>query len=137
MTTTATSLADAVTTAYLAADTDGFLDLCADDVLVELVVPQWRFQITGRDPVRQGLAEGEFLPGRQVLWHRRTDLPDGVLLEVHCTAPMHGETHRWFELNTMRFAGGKVAEVVQYCSGFQDPATIARNDAEAPLVRTR
>jgi hypothetical protein len=50
---------------------------------------------------------------------------------------MHGEPHRWFELNKFRFADGKVVEIVQYCSGFQDPATIARNDAEAPLVRHR
>ena len=136
-TTTITSLADAVTAAFLAGDTDTTIGLCAEDVLIELVVPQWRFQISGHEAARQGLVEGEFLSGREVRWHERTDLADGLLLELECVAPMNGEPHRWFELNRFRFAGGKVAEIVQYCSGYQDAATIARNDAEAPLVRHR
>jgi hypothetical protein len=135
--TTTTTLADAVTAAFLAGDTEALLALCADDLLVELVVPQWRFQITGHEATRQGLVEGEFLPGRNVTWHQRTDLADGMLLELESNAPMHGEPHRWFELNKFRFADGQIVEIVQYCSGFQDAATAARNDAEAPLVRHR
>jgi hypothetical protein len=60
-----------------------------------------------------------------------------MLLELESTAPMHGEPHLWFELNKFRFADGQIVEIVQYCSGFQDAATQARNDAEAPLVRHR
>ena len=134
---TTTALADAVTTAYLAGDADALADLCADDVLVEVVVPQWRFQIAGRESARAGLAQEEFVPGREVVRHLRTATEDGLLLEVETTAPMHGEPHRWYELNHFRFADGQVTEIVQYCSGFQDAATQARNAAEAPLVRNR
>lgn len=135
--TTTTSLADAVTAAFLRGDADTIADLCADDVLVDLVVPQWHFQLSGREATREALGQEEFLPGREVRWHQRTELPDGLLLEVEAVAPMHGETHRWFDINKFRFDAGQIVEFVQYCSGYQDAATIARNEAEAPLVRQR
>lgn len=135
--TTTTSLADAVTTALLAGDADTIADLCAEDVLTELIVPQWRFQLGDRESIRHALAHEEFLPGREVVWHQRTDFADGVLLELETTAPMQGESHRWFALTKFRFAGGQIVEIVQYCSGLQDAATQARNTAEAPFVRHR
>jgi hypothetical protein len=134
---TTTTLADAVTNAYLAGNADALADLCIDDVLVEVVVPQWRFQIAGRESAREGLAHEEFVPGREVVWHQRTAIEDGLLLEVESVAPMHGEPHRWLEMNRFRFADGRIVEIVQYCSGFMDAATQARNAAEAPLVRHR
>lgn len=139
MTTTlqTTTVADAAVAAYLAGDADALADLCAEDILVEVVVPQWRFQIQGRESAREGLKNEEFMPGREVVWHRQTATADGVLLELETIAPMHGESHRFFELNQIRISGDQVVELVQYCSGFQDQATQARNAAEAPLVRHR
>ena len=135
--TTITTVTDRVVDAYLAGDGDALADACAEDVLVDVIVPTWRFQITGRETVRQGLGEEEFPPGRRVAWHQRTDTTAGVLLEIEVWAPIDGEERKWHELNHFRIADGQIVELVQYCSGIWDAATIARQQAEAPMVRPR
>jgi hypothetical protein len=137
MTAPTTTVTDRVVDAYLGGDADALADLCAPDVLVDLVLPQWRFQMTGRETLRSGVAQEEFLPGRRVAWHHRTDTADGVLLELETWAPMEGEDRKWLELNKFRVADGQVVELVQYCSGIWDAATIARQAVEAPMVRER
>lgn len=132
-----TSITDRVVDAYLAGDVDALADACAEDVLIDVIVPTWQFQIAGRETVRHGLAQDEFPPGRRVAWHQRTDTAAGVLLEVEAWAPIDGEERKWHELNHFRIADGQVVEVVQYCSGIWDAATIARQKDEALIVRPR
>ena len=132
-----TTTTDRIVDAYLAGDVDALADACADDVLVDVIVPTWRFQIAGRETVRSGLAQQEFPPGRRVAWHQRTDTTDGVLLEVETWAPIDGEQRKWHELIHFRIADGHIFEMVQYCSGIWDAATIARQQSESPTVRPR
>lgn len=132
-----TSITDRVVDAYLAGDVDALADACAEDVLIDVIVPTWQFQIARRETVRHGLAQDGFPPGRRVAWHQRTDTAAGVLLEVEAWAPLDGEERKWHELNHFRTADGQVVEVVQYCSGIWDAATIARQKDEAPIVRPR
>lgn len=134
---TAPTTADRVVDAYVTGDADALAELCADDVLVELVVPHWRFQLEGRETLRSAVGDEEFVPGRRVTWHRRTDTADGVLLELESRAPMEGEDRLWLEMNQFRITGGRVVEMVQYCSGIWDEETIARQAVEAPMVRAR
>jgi hypothetical protein len=134
---TAPTTADRVVDAYVNGDADTLAELCTADVLVDLVVPHWRFQLEGRDTLRSAVATEEFVPGRRVTWHRRTDTADGVLLELETRAPMEGQDRLWLEMNQFRIAGGQVFELVQYCSGIWDEATIARQAVEAPMVRAR
>jgi hypothetical protein len=136
MSTDLLTVADRVVETFIEGDADALVDLCADDVLVDLVVPQWRFQIEGREMLRGGIAE-EFLPGRRVTWHRRTDTADGVLLELETWAPIDGEQRKWLAMNQFRIVDGVVVEIMQYCSGHWDAATIARQAVEAPMVRER
>ena len=136
MTATAT-ISDRIVDAYLAGDVDTLADACAEDVLVDVIVPAWRFQITGRETVRRGLDQEEFPPGRRVAWHQRTETATGVLLEVEAWAPIDGEERKWHELNHFLVADGQIVELVQYCSGIWNAATIARQQAEAPMVRPR
>jgi len=135
--TATTTITDRIVDAYLAGDVDALADACAEDVLVDIIVPTWQFQIAGRGTVRHGLAQEEFPPGRHVAWHQRTDTAAGVLLEVEAWAPIDGEQRKWHELNHFRIADGQIVEMVQYCSGVWDAKTIARQQAEAPMVRPR
>ena len=137
MTTAVTTIADQVVDAYVTGDADALANLCADDILIDVVVPTWRFQVAGRETLRHVAAHEEFVPGRTVAWHQRTDTAAGVLLEIESWAPMEGEDRKWHELNHFRIEDGKVVEFVQYCSGIWDAATIKRQQAEAPMVRAR
>lgn len=136
MSTDVLTVADRVVEAFLDGDADALAHLCSEDVLVDVIVPQWRFQLQGREELRGGLAE-EFLGGRRVAWHHRTDTIDGVLLELETWAPIHGEDRKWLAMNKFRIADGAVVEMVQYCSGHWDAATIARQSVEARMVRER
>lgn len=135
--TTVTTVADQVVDAFVTGDANALADLCAEDLLVDIVVPTWRFQVAGRETLRHVAAQEEFLPGRRVAWHQRTDTAAGVLLEIESWAPIDGEDRKWHELNHFRIEGGRVVELVQYCSGIWDAATIKRQLAEAPMVRAR
>jgi hypothetical protein len=137
MTTVATPVLDRIADAFIAGDTEELLALYQPDALVDCVVPQWRFQLQGREALREALLEGEFVPGRRVtVWHR-TATEDGMLLELECWAPIDGEDQKWRALHQFRVAEGQVVEHIAYCSGFWDAATIARQAVEAPMVRAR
>jgi hypothetical protein len=69
-----------------------------------------------------------------VLTWRCVPTADGVLLEVDTQAPIHGEQRRWRQVVWLRGTPGAWAEVVAYCTGIWDAATIARHAAEAPMV---
>jgi hypothetical protein len=137
MSTDLLTVADRVVEAFVDGDAEALADLCAEDVLVDLVVPQWRFQMQGREVLREGIASEEFLDGRRVTWHKRTDTADGVLLVVETWAPIDGEQRKWLAMNQFRIVDGVVVEIVQYCSGHWDAETIARQAVEAPMVRER
>jgi hypothetical protein len=137
MSTATATLADLAADAFVAGDAAGFVAHCAEDVLLDAVVPTWRFQLGGREALRELLATEEFLPGRRVTVAHRTPTADGVLLEIETWAPLHSEDRMWRETVQIRTAGGAVTEVVVYCSGIWDAATIARQAVEAPMVRPR
>lgn len=120
--------------AFLRGAAEEFAAQCAPDVLVDVNVPTWRFQLRGREGLRQVLAEEEFLPGRTVATWRSVPTTDGLLLEHESHAPIHGEQRRWRELIWLRGTPGAWADVVVYCTGIWDAATIARHGAEAPMV---
>lgn len=137
MTATATATApERAVAAFLDGDVDAFVASFAPDVMLDVVVPQWRFQLQGRDAVREALTE-EFPPGRRVTESHVTPTPDGVLVEFEARAPLEGEERLWRELAHLRIAGDAVSEIVVYCSGVWDAATIARHAVEAPMVRPR
>ena len=133
----AVTAADAVADAFVAGDAAAVAAACRPDVLVDVVVPQWRFQLRGRDAVRELLATEEFVPGRRVTAAHRTPTAAGTLLEIETWAPMHGEQRMWRELIHVRADGDAVSELVVFCSGIWDAATIARHAVEAPMVVAR
>ena len=134
---TDTALTDRVVDAYLAGDADARVACVHDDVLVDFTLPAWRFQLQGREAFHQVLTNEEFVPGRRVATVHRTKTEDGLLIEAEMWAPMEGEERMWRVLLQLRTDGTAVTEVIVYCSGIWDAATIARQALEAPMVRTR
>lgn len=125
---------DPVVAAFLRGDPAEFVAECAPDVLLDANVPTWRFQLKGREGVRHLLAEEEFVAGRTVATWRSVPTADGLLLEHETYAPMHGERRRWRAVLWFRGTSGAWREIIVYCTGIWDAATISRHAAEAPMV---
>jgi hypothetical protein len=124
---------DPVVDAFLRGSADEFVAQCSPDVLLDANVPTWRYQLRGRAALRHTLAE-EFVPGRIVASWRSVPTGDGLLLEAETNAPVDGEQRRWRELYWLRGTSGAWSEVIVYCTGVWDAATIARQAVEAPMV---
>ena len=127
---------DAVVAAVLAGDTDRYVELCAPDVLLDLVVPFWRFQLVGHSSIRESL-KGEFLPGRRVTEQHVTRTTDGVLLDLEAEGLEDGRPVKWWTMHHVRIDGDLVVEHIAHCSGMLDEEQAKRQAAEAPMVRPR
>ena len=107
-----------------------------DDVLVDVNVPSWRFQVTGRTAVEELFDRDELgLPDLRLRSFRAVPMVDGCVVEVEVRARRGAETVQWRAVHVLHVRDGKVAEHVTYCSGHWDAAAIAGQDAEAPMVR--
>ena len=116
-----------------------FEPLCAHyagEVVADVCVPAWRFQVRGRDRLRELLANEELgLPGQRLESFRAFPMLDGCVVEVAVRFDHGHETRRWRDIHVLRRRGGQVTEHLAYCTGHWDAATIRRHDTEAPMVR--
>jgi hypothetical protein len=108
--------------------------LYAPDALVDINVPQWRYQVAGAD-VEPILREEFEPPGRELTSQRLTHFDNGVIMEGETSFTENGETHRWRDVNIFRTDGQRIVEHTTYCTGIWDAATIARQAVEAPMIR--
>jgi len=108
--------------------------LYAPDALVDVNVPQWRYQVLGAD-VEPVLREEFEQPDRAVVSHRVTQIEGGVMIEAETRFTEDGETRLWRDINIFRTDGEHIIEHTAYCTGVWDAATIARQAVEAPMVR--
>jgi hypothetical protein len=129
-------LVDRITDAFVTGVTDDLPALYRPDVLVDVIVPSWRFQLQGAEAVEALLTE-EFLPGRRVTHWHRTATEDGLLLELEVWAPIDGVDRFSRAMHQFRVVDGAIAEHIVYCSGFWRPEDLARQAIEAPMVRQR
>lgn len=107
------------------------------DVLADVTVASWRFQLAGRAAVEEVIDRDEFgLPDQRPRSFRALPTADGCVVEVEVRAGRGDDTVQWRAMHVLRVRDGKVAEHVTYCSGHQDAATIAAQDADAPMVRS-
>jgi hypothetical protein len=132
----AAPVVDRITDAFVTGVTDDLPSLYRADVLIDVVVPSWRFQLQGAEAV-QALLDEEFLPGRRVTQWHRTATEDGVLLELEVWAPIDGVDRFSRAMHQFRLVDGAIAEHIVYCSGFWRPEDLARQAIEAPMVRQR
>jgi hypothetical protein len=132
--TTPTTLTARIADLVLEASAAELAKLYAPDALVDVNVPQWRYQVLGAD-VEPFLRDEFEQPDGEVVSHRVTYFEDGVMIEAETRFTEGGETRLWRNVNIFRTDGDRVVEHTAYCTGVWDAATIARQAVEAPMVR--
>jgi ketosteroid isomerase-like protein len=123
--------------AFHSSDADAVAALCSEDVLVDVNVPHWRFQVQGRDAFADALRMSEFGPGyRLAEWRGTPTTGGGAVIELECRLVVDGEERLAREAHLLRCdADGRVNEVVTYCSGIWNQDTIEKQRLYAPMVR--
>ena len=136
MPTETTTLADRLVGALRDADWAGLTATYAPDVLLDMNLPMWRFQVQGREAASQYFGEqiARFvnLRSTQLRVHRADDT---LVVEEEMRFDGDGGEHLWRAVELFRLDGEHVAEHTQYCTGVWAPADIARQADEAPMVR--
>jgi ketosteroid isomerase-like protein len=131
------TITELITARLSALDFDGLAELYRPDALLDVSVPQWRYQLQGREAIRQALAE-ELAPlvgSARVTGRRATRTDDGVVVELEVRFEQGGEERQWREVHLFHTDGTAITEHLNYCTGVWDAATIARQAVEAPMVR--
>lgn len=131
------TITELITARLSALDFDGLAELYRPDALLDVSVPQWRYQLQGREAIRQALAEELALvvESGRVTGQRATRTDDGVVVELEVRFEQDGEERQWREVHLFHTDGTAITEHLNYCTGVWDAATIARQAVEAPMVR--
>jgi hypothetical protein len=135
-TTAAPALGNRIASCLRAFDFERLAHLYRADALLDVSVPQWRFQLQGQAAICQWLREEiEAVggAGRVASW-RVTPTFDGLVVEWEVQFTRDGEEHLWREVHLFHTDGEVITEHVNYCTGIWDAATIARQAVEAPMV---
>ena len=130
------TLAERVEPCYQEADWDALARCYAPDVILDVHVPSWRFQLQGRPAIAE-FVRHEVLShaGRRVTAARAWYGEDHAALQVEVRFDDGGEEQLWREVHLLRTDGAAIAEHSVSCTGIWDAATIARQAVEAPMVR--
>jgi hypothetical protein len=136
MTTTTTTPTDTVRRCYETQDWDGLTALYAPDVLLDMHPPGWRYQIQGADDASaQWNAIIDQFQDFRVTWVRATSTERGVVVEWEMHTGHGDSEHLCRQVDILHGDGSKITEHVVFCGGMWDAATIARQKAEAPIIR--
>ena len=136
MPTETTTIADRLVRAVRDADWDAVTSTYAPDVLVDMNLPMWRFQVQGRDAASQYFREQIARFANLRTTQHRVHRGEGTLvIEEEMRFDSDGGEHLWRAVDVFRLDGDTVAEHTQYCTGVWLPEVIERQGAEAPMVR--
>ncbi|MEX2393216.1 MAG: hypothetical protein WD826_01930 [Actinomycetota bacterium] len=105
-------------------------DVFADRVFADINVPEWRFQMQGRETIQAWLRD-EQPDGSSVPTWRSDPMVDGVVVEVeqHTGDEISRNIHR------LEVRDGKIVEWTMYCTGVWSAETQAKQRDEAPMIR--
>jgi ketosteroid isomerase-like protein len=135
-TSTTSTVADHIIERLREGDYRGLVERAAPDVLLDMNLPTWRFQRLGRDDVRQYFSEQfAHLPAVRCTQSRVHSTANPVVVETECRFDGEGREYLWRAVDVVETDGDHITRITQYCSGCWDPDTIARNAAEAPMIR--
>ena len=131
------TITELITARLSALDFDALAELYRPDALLDVSVPQWRYQLQGPEAIRLALAEGlgPLAGNTRVTGQRATRTDDGVVVELEVRFVQDGEERLWREVHVFHTDGTAITEHLNYCTGVWDAATIARQAVEAPMVR--
>jgi hypothetical protein len=109
-------------------------DAFVPDLFCDLNMPEWRFQLQGREAFAAQLARINEGPSRvEVL--RTVPATSGFVTEHIEHQDVDGEDHSARRLIFCEVVRGRIAEVTVYCTGEWDDELRARHAAEAPMIR--
>jgi hypothetical protein len=109
-------------------------DAFAPDVFCDLNMPEWRFQLQGRDAFAAQLERINEGPSKvEVL--RTVPTTSGFVTEHVEHQDVDGEDHSARRLILCEVVRGRIAEVTVYCTGEWNDELRARHAAEAPMIR--
>jgi ketosteroid isomerase-like protein len=136
MTTQTTTVVDRLTAAIRDADWQAIAATYAPDVLLDMNLPTWRFQLQGRDAVAQYFVEQTSgLTDLHTTQHHVIVTDDGVVVEEEMRFDGDDGEYLWRAVDIFRIDGDTVTEHIQYCTGCWPPDQVARQSDEAPMVR--
>ncbi len=137
MTTTETkTVVDRLVAAMRDADWSAVTATYAPDVLLDMNLPTWRFQLQGRDAAAQYFLEQTGgLTALRSTQIRVCPTEHGVIIEEEMRFDGEGGEYLWRAVDIFIIDADAVTEHTEYCTGCWQPEQIARQAAEAPMVR--
>jgi len=136
MTQLTSTVVDRLAAAMGNADWDAITDTYASDVLLDMNLPTWRFQLQGRDAAADYFVEQmKRFSNLHTTQHRVMPTSDGVIIEEEMRFDGDGGEYMWRAVDVFRVDGDTVIEHTQYCTGCWPPDQISRQADEAPMVR--
>jgi len=119
-----------------AADLAGLAQRYAPNVLLDMNMPMWRVQLQGRNVAAEALDEQvAALPNLRTTWVRPTVTIDTVVAEYELRWDGTEGEQLARAVSVFRVHDDVIVEHSDYCCGAWTPQDIARNKAEAPIVR--
>jgi hypothetical protein len=109
-------------------------DIFSDDVVLDATVPNWRFTVRGASEVRAQLGAWFANPGHFDEL-RRTELPDGELVEFVLSWEERGIPHAAHQAHVLRVVNDRIAEDVAFCGGRWPASLLAEMEASAQAAR--
>ena len=135
-TTTTQQLAEHLEQAFKGLDLDSMRDRYHPDVILDVHVPGWRFQLQGADALLGWWNETvSHMPKPRTVWTRATPTEDGAIVEWELRIGDTDESGLCREVDIVHTDGELITSHVLFCTGMWDADTIARQKAEAPMVR--
>jgi hypothetical protein len=109
-------------------------DAFTPDAFFDLNMPEWRFQLQGREAFAAQLERINEGPSRVEIL-RTVPTASGFVAEHVEHQDVYGEDHSARRLVLCEVVRGRIAEVTVYCTGEWDDELRARHAAEAPMIR--
>lgn len=129
------ALVERIVAALRSGDHATLATLYRPDALLDVNVPEWRYQLQGPAAILAQLREEASPAGRRLGAWRATPTDDGVVVETEVRFDRDGEQHLWRDAHVVHTDGRRISEHVVYCTGIWDGATIDPQVDEAPMVR--
>ncbi len=136
MATTIDAISEHIVRCIERADWETLADCYAPDVLLDVDLPAWRFQLQGREVVRAYLVEHTGgLRNLRCTHHRSHLVATGLIVEEEMRFDEDEGESLWRAVDIFHVVGDAVVEHDQYCTGTWTPADVRRQAADAPMLR--
>jgi len=125
-----TNVIDALLHAIETADVT--TELFTDDAVLDATVPNWRFEVRGRDDVTEQLRDWFADPGNFETV-RREPLPHGELVEFTLHWNENGIPHACHQAHILELSDGRISRDTAFCGGRWPADLLARMAASSYL----